>query len=104
MTREPSAAPPHPSARWASVPALVDHWATDTPEAPALSFPSDAATFAELAAASRRWAAWLTAEGVGAGDLVAVFVREFDVDYLALCLGAMRLGAPLVPINARNKT
>src|SRR4051812_41758912 len=56
--------------------ALVDHWATTTPHAPAISFPTGDATFSALADASRRAAVNLVAAGVGRDDRVAVFARE----------------------------
>ena len=53
---------------------------------------------------SRQVAAWLAAVGVVAGDRVALCLPTASVEYLALSLGAMRLGAIAVCLNARFKT
>ena len=46
----------------------------------------------------------LRAAGAGPGDRVGILLREGCVPYVTFGLGAMRLGAICVPINARNKT
>jgi fatty-acyl-CoA synthase len=95
--------PAHPSARWRSVPERLDAWARETPDAPAASFPEGESTYAELAASSLRAARRLRAAGVGPGDRVGILLRRGSEPYVAFGLGAMRLGALVVTVNARNK-
>ena len=99
-----SAAAEHPSAGRRTVPELLDTVAAESPDAPAASFPETASTYAELAAASELAARRLRAAGVGPGDRVGILLRDASEPYAALGLGAMRLGALYVPINARNKS
>jgi fatty-acyl-CoA synthase len=93
----------HPSAHRRSVLELLDAHAAATPDAPAAAFPGGESTYAELAASSVRSARRLLAAGVQPGDRVGVLLREGSETYLSLGLGAMRLGAMLVAVNARNK-
>jgi fatty-acyl-CoA synthase len=93
----------HASARWTSIPAQIDHWAVTTPAAPAASFPTESASYAQLQTASVDAARSLLAAGIKRGDRVGLMLREACVDYLAISLAAMRIGAIIVPINARNK-
>jgi fatty-acyl-CoA synthase len=83
---------------------LVDNWARRTPDAPAAIFPAGTSTYAELAASSRRSAAALHAAGIRFGDRIGVLLLEGSERYLSLVLGAARLGAIAVPLNARFKT
>jgi fatty-acyl-CoA synthase len=94
----------HPSTRWRSVCELLDAQSARTPTAPAASFPTSESTYAELGAASIVAARKLRAAGIRAGDRVGILLREGCEPYVSLGLGAMRLGAICVPINARNKT
>jgi fatty-acyl-CoA synthase len=94
----------HPSASRRSVCSLLDGWVHETPETAVLSFPASESSYAELRASSHQAAQRLRAAGVGAGDRVAILLREASEPYVAYGLGAMRLGAICVPINARNKT
>lgn len=94
----------HPSTRWRSISELLDSRAGRTPSAPAVSFPTGELTYRELAAASVLAARQLRAAGVGPGDRVGILLREGCLPYVTFGLGAMRLGAMCVPINARNKT
>lgn len=57
-------------------------------------------SYRELRGRSLRAAAWLRQRGVGDGDVVAL-VLPATVDYLALYLGAARIGAITAGINAR---
>jgi fatty-acyl-CoA synthase len=84
-----------------SVPALLD---ARRSSAPAVSFPDEACTYAELADASLLAARRLRALGVGAGDRVGILIRVASVEYVTLALGVLRLGAICVPLNARNKS
>ena len=94
----------HPSASRRSVCSLLDSWAEETPEVTALSFPESASSYAELRESSIEAARRLRAAGVGPGDRVAILLREASEPYVAYALGAQRLGAICVPVNARNKT
>jgi fatty-acyl-CoA synthase len=88
---------------WTSVIDLVDRRAAETPDAPAVSFAGEQLSYAELRESTLRAARWLRAAGVGSGDRVAILLREASARYLSFVLGAMRLGALGLPINARNK-
>jgi fatty-acyl-CoA synthase len=93
----------HPSTRWRSISELVDSRAAGTPSAPAVSFPTGLLSFGELASGRERAARRLRAAGAGPGDRVGLLLREGCVPCVTFGLGAMRLGAMFVPINARNK-
>jgi fatty-acyl-CoA synthase len=84
-----------------SLPALLEHRAGGA-ERDALVFAGGRATFAELAGAARSAAARLHAAGIGRGDRVGLLLPA-SVESYALVLGAMRLGAIPVPVNARFK-
>ena len=81
------------------------HWLQRTarihPQRPAIAVGDavwlDYAAFAERAA---RTACWLQAQGLGAGDRVALFMPNRR-EYLPLLWGAWWLGAVVVPINAK---
>ena len=94
----------HPSARWRSVPELLDAQAATAPDAPAVAFPALEATYSHFAASSVRSARLLRAAGVVPGDRVGVLLREGCEPFVSFAVGAMRIGALCVPINARNKT
>jgi acetyl-CoA synthetase len=88
--------------RFNPVLAIVDQWAADDPEAPAV-LSLDAAgeivqldTAADLARASRLAARALLDIGVGAGDHVFVMLPRVPAWYAAL-LGCMRIGAVPMP-------
>ena len=57
-------------------------------------------TFAELEAEANRWADALSSLGVGAGDHVAVQLRN-GVDCIAAILGILKLRAVLISVNYR---
>jgi acetyl-CoA synthetase len=88
--------------RYNPVLAIVETWAGEDPDAPAV-LTVDAAgeavslqTAAELAAASRRAARAFLAAGLGKGDRVFVMLPRVAEWYAAL-LGAMRIGAVPMP-------
>ncbi len=68
----------------------------------AIRFGSRALTFGDLDLLSRRYAAGLTALGVGSGDRVAVYA-ESSPELVAALLGHYRLGAIHVPINTHYR-
>ena len=94
----------HPSTRWRSLSELLDSRAGRTPSAPAVSFPTGHLSYGELAGGSVLAARRLRALGVGPGDRVGILLREGCVPYVTFGLGAMRLGAMCVPINASGET
>lgn len=57
-------------------------------------------SYADVDDAARRAAGWLRAQGVGAGDRVAVWLPN-GIEWLALLFGAARLGACVVAANTR---
>ncbi|MEN0013100.1 MAG: class I adenylate-forming enzyme family protein [Solirubrobacteraceae bacterium] len=93
----------HPSRRWSSIPEQLDAFALATPDAPAVAFPAGELTYAELRAATLDAARVLLAADVESGDRVGLLRREATVHDVAISIGAMRIGAIIVPINARNK-
>ncbi len=88
--------------RYNPVLAIVESWARDDPDAPAvLSLDAhgdvvELQSAAELAAASRRAARAMLAAGVGKGDHVFVMLGRIPQWHAAL-LGAMRIGAIPMP-------
>ena len=57
-------------------------------------------SFGELDRRSREWTAWLTAQGVGADDLVA-FSRANGPEFIALAFGIYRAGATPAPLSGK---
>ena len=94
----------HPAApeRYNPVLAIVESWAREDPEAPAVvtldaqGDQTSLLTAAELAAASRRAARAFMNAGIGKGDRVFVMLPRTPEWYAAL-LGAMRIGAVPMP-------
>ena len=64
----------------------------------ALEFDTSAWTYRELGELVGRWAGWLSARGVGAGDRVAVMAANHP-NTIGLLFALARLGAILVPVN-----
>ncbi len=83
-----------------SVAALLAEHAVERPAAVAVELEGTALTFAELDAAAELLARRLRARGVGAGDRLAVVARN-DLAFFPLLHAAAKLGAVLVPLNAR---
>ncbi len=83
---------PHAAAlaaeRWGDAPALFEHGETWS--------------FAQLWELSRAAASALIARGVGEGDRVAIWAPNCR-EWIVAALGAMTLGATLVPLNTRLK-
>lgn len=74
-------------------------WVQASPRAPALMVGQEVAlTYAELAQRSLEVAGWLTAQGVGRGDLVAIEAPR-GPDYLTGLLGAWCCGAAWVYLD-----
>jgi acyl-CoA synthetase (AMP-forming)/AMP-acid ligase II len=78
----------------------IAHWAQWTPGKTALRFEGRCVTYAELASAVRRAAAWLAASGVSHGDRVA-YLGPNCPELLELLFACARMGAIFVPLNTR---
>ncbi|MBO27902.1 MAG: AMP-dependent synthetase, partial [Rhodobacteraceae bacterium] len=81
------------------------HWlarsATAYPRRPALfSGVTPVADYAQFDARARAVAGWLRAQGVAAGDRVALFMPN-GPDYLIALYGIWYAGAAAVPVNAK---
>ncbi len=78
--------------------AIVDERAATDPRAPALIGEADALSYGELAALSRRCAGWALAQGLRAGDRVALMAANAP-DVPAIWIGLGRLGIITALIN-----
>ncbi|MGI8408121.1 MAG: AMP-binding protein, partial [Actinomycetota bacterium] len=76
----------------------IGGWARATPDAPALVSLRGVRTFAEVDLVQRKVARVLRANGVSAGERVAVCSKNRD-EILEVCGGALRAGIVPVPIN-----
>lgn len=74
--------------------------ARQTPDRPALKYRGEAISYAAFDARVRQAAGWLTAQGIGAGDVVAVLMKN-SAAFLELVFATSHLGAVLLPINFR---
>ncbi|EGD53979.1 AMP-binding protein [Gordonia neofelifaecis] len=80
---------------------IVDHlryWAAERPDAVAISFYGRDVTYAEYDELSDRFAGWLAAQGIGAGDRVGVHLANCPQFPIAM-LGILKAGAVHVPVN-----
>ncbi len=71
-----------------------------TPHRPALKYRDEEISYAVFDARIRRVAGWLAAHGIGAGDVVAVLMKN-SAAFLELVFAASHLGAIFLPINFR---
>ena len=72
--------------------------ARSAPQAPALRYFDDTITFGDLNDRAERFAALLTARGIGKGDRVALSLQN-DPEFAIAQLGAWKRGAVVVPLN-----
>jgi len=79
---------------------LVAAHAAASPNRPALSFGGMTLDYAALDQAVSATAGWLAAQGIGAGDRVALYARNHPDSFVTL-LAVSRLGAMMVPLNWR---
>ncbi len=86
-----------------SVAGLIDSVADRAPETPAAWFPDVRLTYAGLAESSLVWARRLRASEVRPGDRVGLLLAHGCEETVSIALAATRLGAIIVPINARYK-
>jgi fatty-acyl-CoA synthase len=82
-----------------SLQSLIRNKAAD----PALVFDGRPVSHAELAARIDQAAAWLAAQGIGKGDVVAVWLVN-RIEWLALLFGAARIGAIVAAVNTRYRS
>ncbi|WP_036027355.1 AMP-binding protein [Bradyrhizobium yuanmingense] len=75
----------------------------ETAADPALVFDGKAVSRAEFSAKIEQTAAWLAAQGIGKGDVVAVWLVN-RVEWLALLFAAARLGAVVAAVNTRYRS
>ncbi|MBS1845324.1 MAG: AMP-binding protein [Actinobacteria bacterium] len=87
-----------PYSDFATVPALVQVRAGDSPDALAVSFEGTSLTYAELEDGAARVHGWLQAAGVAPGDRVALLLRN-SLEFFHAWLGVARGGMIAVPIN-----
>lgn len=85
---------------FATLPEAVEHWATTTPDAPALSDADHDLTYAQLSAAVGRYRTWLRQQGAGSGDAV-VLVGHNTVPWVLTYLAVLSIGAVIAPTNNR---
>jgi fatty-acyl-CoA synthase len=81
---------------------LVDRQAEATPDREALVFPDARLTYAQLADRSNAFARSLAGLGVEAGDKVGILLAN-RLEFVLALFGAAKLGAVVVPVNARFK-
>jgi fatty-acyl-CoA synthase len=81
---------------------LVDRRAEASPDREALVFPDVRLTYAQLAEQTDAMARALLGLGVEAGDKVAILLAN-RLEYVLALFGAAKLGAIVVPVNARFK-
>jgi fatty-acyl-CoA synthase len=87
----------------ASVPEMLDAVARARPEALAVSCPDGQMSYSELVAESVAAASRLRATGIRRGACIAFLLGEASAQYIALLLGALRVGAVVATLNARAK-
>ncbi len=77
---------------------LVEEWADRTPRAPAIFDQDRIVSYRAYEEGANRYAHWARGEGVGRGDVVALFL-ENGPDFLMAWLGLLKLGAVAALIN-----
>ncbi len=82
---------------------LIAQRAAEHPDREAIVFPDARFTYGELEQVARNYARGLLALGVGPGDRVGYFLHEC-IDSAGILLGAAKVGAITVPLNARFKS
>ena len=75
----------------------------ETAADPALVFDGTPISRAEFSTKVEQTAAWLAAQGIGKGDVVAVWLVN-RVEWLALLFAAARLGAVIAAVNTRYRS
>ena len=76
---------------------------SETAADPAFVFDGTPVSRAEFLAKLEQTAAWLAAQGIGKGDVVAVWLVN-RVEWIALLFAAARLGAIVAAVNTRYRS
>ncbi|NUR13746.1 MAG: AMP-binding protein, partial [Bradyrhizobium sp.] len=71
-----------------------------TPDRPALKYRGEEISYAAFDARVRTVAGWLAAQGIGAGDVLAVLMKN-SAAFVELVFATSHLGAVFLPINFR---
>lgn len=79
---------------------FIEYHAKVRPDSPILFQGDERLTFFQAVEEARQIASWLQAEGVGAGDRVAI-LGENSIDHILLLLASSHLRAVMVPLNYR---
>ena len=79
---------------------FIAYHARRTPSRPALRFRGEEISYAAFDARIRTVTGWLAAHGIGAGDVVAVLMKN-SAAFLELVFATSHLGAVFLPINFR---
>src|SRR6266581_7851258 len=71
-----------------------------TPERPALKYRGEDISYASLDQRIRKAGGWLASRGIGAGDVVAILMKN-SAAFLELAFATSHIGAVFLPINYR---
>ena len=82
---------------FATVPELIEHWATQRPDHPALIQDARRLSFAQLNERMNRVAAALQRDGIAPGCSVAICAFN-SIEYAVVFLGALRAGVAVAPL------
>ena len=74
--------------------------ASRTPDRPAITYRGSRVSYRELLARIERTAGWLAGQGIGAGDVVALLMKNSSA-FIELTFATSHLGAVTLPINYR---
>lgn len=85
-----------------SIGQVIETWARERPQAPALCFEQETWTYAEFNAWANRIADALRAEGVGPGDAVAILMENRPL-VLAAVTAVVKLGAVAAMLNPQQR-
>ena len=83
-----------------TLPVLIERAALERGSLPALAARDRSLTYQQLAARANQFARWGLAQGVKAGETVALFMPN-NSDYVAVWLGLSRIGAIVALINTQ---
>ena len=86
-----------------TLPALLERHLAERPDHVAFFEGGRPITYGEFATLCARTAAWLTDQGIGPGDRVAVWLVN-RIEWLALLFGLARIDAALVALNTRYRS
>jgi fatty-acyl-CoA synthase len=81
-----------------TLPSLIDHLANRFGEAVALIGEEESLSYRAFAERCHRYARWALDQGIGAGDVVCLIMRNCP-DYMAIWLGITRVGGVVALVN-----